>query len=561
MKFGLTFGLLMVLVGGSNAGVTGHEVPTGQHHGAAKAEGQADAFGDQLGTVEFPLTCKKEAGRPFERGLALLHHMTYEGARKEFAAVIESDPNCVMGYWGQAMTYIHPLWHDPPTEENFERGLRLLEEAENRGQKSDRERAYIAAVKAYYKPGWSHDETANLTAFEASWEKTHKQFPKDPEAALFYALAHLAIADPGDKTYQKQKRAGSLAEEVLSQIPGHPGAHHYIIHAYDYPPLAEKALDVARSYGEIAPDVPHALHMPTHIFTRLGLWPESIAWNKRSAAAALKHPAGDKVSLHYLHALDYLAYAYLQRAEDEKAREVLEKMRSLEGPLQVQLGSAYTAAAVPARFVLERQKWAEASRLEARVPSDFPWEQFPAMEAITHFARAVGVARSGDEELALQELDRLTQLRQEAAKMSAYWAQQVEIQEESARAWLQFQRGDREKALETMQRAAELEASTEKHPVTPGEVLPARELLADMLLEMGRYAEAREGYEAALVRSPNRFNSLYGAARAAELAGDKNTASLYFTNLMEMTADSETDRPRLDHAKAFLAKNQNSGDR
>lgn len=561
MKFGLTFGLLMVLVGGSNAGATGHEVPSGQHHGAAEAEGQADAFGDQLGTIEFPLTCKKEAGRHFERGLALLHHMTYEGARKEFAAVIESDPNCVMGYWGQAMTYIHPLWHDPPTEENFERGLRLLEEAENRGQKSDRERAYIAAVKAYYKPGWSHDETANLTAFEASWEETHKQFPKDPEAALFYALAHLAIADPGDKTYQKQKRAGSLAEEVLSQIPGHPGAHHYIIHAYDYPPLAQKALEVARSYGEIAPDVPHALHMPTHIFTRLGLWPESIAWNKRSAAAALKHPAGDKVSLHYLHALDYLAYAYLQRAEDEKAREVLEKMRSLEGPLQVQLGSSYTAAAVPARFVLERQQWAEASRLEARVPSDFPWEQFPALEAITHFARAVGAARSGDEELALQELDRLTQLRQEVAKTSAYWAQQVEIQEESARAWLQFQRGDREKALETMQRAAELEASTEKHPVTPGEVLPARELLADMLLEMGRYAEAREGYEAALVRSPNRFNSLYGAARAAELAGDKSTARLYFTNLMEMTADSETDRRRLDHAKAFLAKNQNSGDR
>lgn len=522
---------------------------------ASAAEVQGEIYGDQLGTVHFPVSCSKAAGRHVERGLALLHHMTYEGARNAFAAATEADPDCAMGYWGQAMTFIHPLWSDPPSEVDFNTGQALVNKAKSRGQKTERERAYIAAVEAYYAKGWNRDETANLASFEQGWENVYQQFPEDPEAACFYALAHLATADPADKTYAKQRRAGSITEQVLAQIPNHPGAHHYIIHAYDYPPLAKEALEVARSYGEIAPHVPHALHMPSHIFTRLGLWQESIAWNKRSADAALAHPVDEAVSLHYLHALDYLAYAYLQGAEDLKAEQVLERLKALEGPVQVHIASAYALAAVPARLALERQRWAEAAGLKPRTPSDYPWDKFPAMEAITHFARALGAARGGDRQLTGQALDKLAALHDQAAETSAYWAKQIEIQRLSAMAWLTYQQGRREEALEMMQRAAEMEATTEKHPVTPGEILPARELLADMLLDMDRHEEAQTAYEAALERSANRFNSLYGAGRAAELGGDNEQADFYYTQLVELTANADTERGRLQQARAFLAEN------
>lgn len=490
-----------------------------------------------------------------ERGLALLHHMTYEGARAVFAAATQADPDCAMSYWGQAMTFIHPLWSDPPGEADFKEGQALVNEARARGQKTEREQAYIAAVEAYYAKGRSQNETVNLAAFEEAWERVHRQFPEDPEAACFYALAHLATADPADKTYAKQKRAGSIAEQVLARIPHHPGAHHYIIHAYDYPPLAEQALAVARSYGKIAPKVPHALHMPSHIFTRLGLWQESIAWNQRSADAALEHPVDDAVSMHYLHALDYLAYAYLQGAEDLKAEQVLDRLKALEAPVQAHVASAYTFAAVPARLALERQQWAEAAGLEPRTPDYYPWDRFPAMEAITHFARALGAARDGDRQAADQALDKLAILHDRAAQTSAYWANQVEIQRLSSMAWLAYQEGGQEDALETMLRAAEMESATEKHPVTPGEILPARELLADMLLDMNRYEEALTEYQAALERSANRFNSLYGAGRAAELGGDKKQAAFYYEKLIELTTDADTGRERLQQARDFLAEN------
>jgi tetratricopeptide (TPR) repeat protein len=516
--------------------------------------GLVDDYGDKLGTVHLPVSCNEAAGRHIERGLALLHHMTYEGARAAFARATEADPDCAMGYWGQAMTLIHPLWSDPPSEADFKRGQALVSEAKTRGKETERERAYIAAVEAYYAEGWDRDETANLASFEEGWEKVHRQFPNDPEAACFYALAHLATADPADKTYAKQKRAGALAEKVLAQIPDHPGAHHYIIHAYDYPALAGGALDVARSYGKIAPEVPHALHMPTHIFTRLGFWQESITMNKRSAAAALKHPVGDAISLHYPHALDYLAYAYLQRAEDQKAKQVLDTLTALKGPFQVHTATSYTLAAVQARLALERQEWTKAASLEPRTPSNYPWDRFPAMEAITYFARALGAARSGNGQGAAQALENLAGLREWTAETSAYWAKQVEIQRLSAMAWLAYQEGRQEEGLNTMRRAAELETSTEKHPVTPGEVLPARELLADMLLGMGRYKEAQAEYEAALERNANRFNSLYGAGRAAELEGDKSKAAFYYKKLVEMTANG-AERKRLQQARAFLAEN------
>jgi tetratricopeptide (TPR) repeat protein len=479
--------------------------------------------------------------------------MTYAGARRVFEAAIVVDPDCAMGYWGQAMTLVHPLWSDPPSKEDFKRGQALVNEATTRGRQTERERAYIAAVEAYYGEGWNRDETANLASFEQGWEKVYRRFPKDLEAACFYALAHMATADPADKSYTKQKRAGALGEMVLAHAPGHPGAHHYIIHAYDYPALAGKALQAARSYGKIAPEIPHALHMPTHIFTRLGFWQESIIMNRRSAAAALKHPVGDAISLHYPHALDYLAYAYLQRAEDQKTKQILETLSTLKGPFQVHAATSYTFAAVPARFALEQQEWTDAASLEPRTPSNYPWDRFPAMEAITHFARALGAARSGNGQAAIQDLENLAALRERAAESSAYWEKQIEIQRLSATAWLAYEQGRKEVALDIMQRAVELETSTEKHPITPGDVLPARELLADMLLDMGRHTEAQIEYEAALERSANRFNSLYGAGRAAELGGNKRKATFYYKTLVEMTAN-DTERERFQEVRVFLAE-------
>lgn len=274
--------------------------------------------------------------------------------------------------------------------------------------------------------------------------------------------------------------------------------------------------------------------------------------NKRSAAAALKHPAGAEISLHYLHALDYLVYAYLQRAEDQKAKQVLDTLEASKGPIQPHAASAYTLAVVPARLALERQEWADAASLVARTPSNYQWDRYTAMEAITHFARALGAARSGNGQAARQAIDKLASLHERTAKTSAYWAKQIEIQRLSAKAWLAFQEGEQEEALNIMRRAAELEASTEKHPVTPGEVLPSRELLADMLVEMGRHNEALAEYEVALERSANRFNSLYGAGRAAELAGDKKKATMYYQKLLEVAAQADTELPRIRHARRFL---------
>jgi tetratricopeptide (TPR) repeat protein len=294
--------------------------------------------------------------------------------------------------------------------------------------------------------------------------------------------------------------------------------------------------------------------MPTHTFTRLGLWQESIDYNRRSADAALKLPVGDETSLHYFHALDYLAYAYLQGAEDQRALEVMKELKGVEPPYQAHVASAYTFAAVPARLALERQMWEAAADLKPRWPEAYPWDTAAAFEAITYFGRAMGAARSGRFEQARADLDTLAELQERVAAKSPYWGTQVKIQRLSALAWLQFEEGSQDQALSTMRAAAEMEASTEKHPVTPGEVLPARELLGDMLLELGRPMEALAEYQAALDRSPNRFNSLYGAGRAAESAGDSAVAAEYYETLIEVTANSDTDLERLQHARTFVAQ-------
>lgn len=517
---------------------------------AAAAHEHAEEHSN-LGTVNLPTSCSKEASAHVQRGLALLHHMMYEAAESAFVDATRAQPSCAIGYWGQAMTFVHPIWSDPPDAHKFAKGALLVGTAMAEGAKTPHEQVYLLALQAYFKEGKTNRESANLVGFARGWASVHEQFPDDPDAALFHALAQLATADPSDKTFAQQRHAGELVESVFARYPNHPGAHHYIIHAYDYPPLAARALKVAREYGRIAPEVPHALHMPTHIFTRLGLWEDSIDWNSRSATAALGNPVAGAVSLHYLHALDYLVYAHLQRGEDAQALRIRQTLQGLQPPVQKELASAYAFAAVPARIALERQRWAEAAALEARVPAWFMWDAFPAVEAMTEFARALGAAHTKNGLRAREALEKLATLRDQAASTNAYWGSQVEIQRLAASAWLTFEEGQRSRGLEAMRKAADMESTTEKHPVTPGELLPARELLGDMLLEIGEHAAAQKEYAAVLARSPNRFNSLYGSGRAAELRGDRATAAGFYKQLVD-TAPATPGPKRLQDARRFL---------
>ncbi|MDX1404248.1 MAG: tetratricopeptide repeat protein [Woeseiaceae bacterium] len=512
-----------------------------------------DAEGNSLGTVRFPTSCTEDAQPLLESGLALLHHMNYLKAEDAFLQASEVDPECAIAYWGAAMTHVHPLWPDTIHPDAQVSGQALLDKAAVASHTSEREQGYINALQAYYRES-NKSETERLRAFASGWATVHEQHPDDLEASLFYALASLSTASMSDKSLAKQKAAGAVAERVKAEIPRHPGAHHYIIHAYDNPPLAENALETARSYDDVAPENTHALHMTSHIFTRRGLWPESITFNRRAANAAMERTPGGEVSLHYLHALDYLAYAYLQQANDRQASRVLDELNALEGPFQDHAATAYAFAAIPVRLALDRHDWALAAQASPATPDSINWTQYPYLVAIPEFARALGAAKTGDFDTARAAISELGVLEEQAAALNiAYdWGIQVAIQKTGAEAWLAYQQGDKDKALELMKRAAEMEASTDKNPVTPGEVLPASELYGDMLLETGDFAAALAAYETALQRSPNRFYSLYGAARAAELNDDPVTAAKYYQQLLDNCPEPSGDRAQLDHARGFL---------
>jgi len=516
------------------------------------------ADGQPLGTVRFPTSCSADAQPRLERGLALLHNMTYEVADTEFQAAAALDPDCAIAYWGSAMSYLHPLWPDTVSADRRVAARELLTRARAAKHSSKRERAYITALEAYYTDApdaADNSEGRRLSRYASGWEDVFRRYGDDPEAKLFYALAMLATASPSDKSYEKQRAAGALAEEVLAAIPQHPGAHHYIIHAYDSPALADRALAAARSYGSIAPQNSHALHMASHIFTRLGLWAEAIEANRRAAdALAIRAPTGE-VAAQHLHALDYLMYAQLQTGNDAAARELLEEVEALKPPYEDHAAAAYAFAAMPARYALERQDWAAARALPIRWPDGIPWDDYPHLVAIAEFARAIGGARYGDQAVARQAMNVLVSLQEQAAALdSAYdWGTQVAIQKMGAEAWLLYASGDVEEALKVMREAAEMESSTEKSPVTPGEVLPARELYADMLLAAGRYSAARGEYDNVLDRAPNRFNSLYGAGYALELNGDPVGAALYYRRLLDNCASTGTDRPQVRRAREAVA--------
>lgn len=500
--------------------------------------------------VNFPTSCGESARRLMPKAVTLLHNMAYDRSRAAFSEIARLDPDCAMAYWGMAMTDIHPIWPVPPTNEMFEQGKRWIEKAESMSSEvTDREKAYIDATARYFEGSDKQDRLARLSKGYAGLAE---RFPDDLNATAFHALTLLATADPKDKTYRIQKEAGAIARSVLERSPNHPGALHYLIHAYDVPALAPQALEVARRYSKVAPDNAHALHMPSHIFTRLGHWDDSIALNIRSAAAARKYQAGDTTPSNFLHPTDYLTYAYLQEAKDEKARQEVDIVNALKMPVQVSPATAYALAAEPARYHLERGDWKGASAIEVRHLEGYPWDKVPAWEAITYFARGLGAARSGDVRGARAAVSSLEKLEGEVE--DPYWKEQVAIQRTSVEAWAAYESGEKRKGLALMRKAAGTAAETEKSPVTPGAVLPAQELFGDMLLASGRAEEALAQYTAVLERSPNRYRSLYGAGHAAERMGDEARAKEYYTRLLDLTKGSGSDREELAHARDFLGK-------
>lgn len=509
----------------------------------------------QLGAVDFDIACSGKVRQDFDVALALLHSFEYDEAEKVFAKIIDEEPACAMAYWGVAMCNYHPLW-TPPTRPELEKGSKAIAIAQSLGGKTAKETAYIEAIASFYR-GWDKlPHTTRSRNFENAMAKIYAGYPGDKEAAIFYALALNGAADPADKTYSRQKKAGAILTALYPGQPYHPGIVHYIIHSYDVPELAAQALPAARKYASIAPSSAHAQHMPSHIFTRLGLWDESIRSNLASVNMAKCYAESAGIKGHWdeeLHGMDYLVYAYLQKADNVQAKAQWDYLRSIQNVYPQNFKVAYAFAAIPARYLLENRMWQEAAALELH-PAGFPWEQYPWQKAIVHFTKALGAVHTGNTAVAEAALKSLAAIHDTLLRQQdAYKANQVEIQLKAARAWMLLKGGRQEAALALMDTAARMEDNTQKHPVTPGEVIPARELLGDMLLAANRPRQAMEAYEAALRQQPNRFNGIYGAARAAQRIHNNEKAGWYYRQLMDM-ADVHTTRPELEAARRFLKK-------
>lgn len=519
-------------------------------------EHQHDAT-EKLGQVNFPISCRPATQQRFNRAMALLHSFQYVEAERAFIEIAATEPDCAMAWWGAAMSLYHPLWL-PPAPTELQKGMEAIERARTVNAKTQRERDYIAALETFYKDANKLDHWQRARTYAMAMEGVYRRYPQDREAAIFYALALNGTAPASDKNLANRSKAAQILYRVWPLEPEHPGIAHYLIHSYDYPSLAHLGLLAARRYAKVAPSSAHALHMPSHIFTRLGMWTDSIQSNLASAAAAKQQVTKVKpgaASQDQLHALDYLMYAYLQGAQDEQAKSILDEAQSYSEVDQVVFQAAYAWTAIPARFALERRRWKEAASLTLR-PAAFPWDRFRFAEANMYFARAVGAARSGDTAEALQEIQKLASIQTalSAIKTGYDWAKQVQIQHDAAAAWLALAEGKSEEAERLLRAAAELEDSTDKHPVTPGAILPAREMLGDLLLELKQPAQALKEYETVLQTAPNRFNSLYGAAHAAELAGNRQKARAYYKKLTTICSRATGVRSELQLAKAFLAK-------
>jgi tetratricopeptide (TPR) repeat protein len=524
---------------------------------AIRAQEHAHAHGEMeaLGKVNFPTSCRN-VDAEFTRAVALLHSFGYEEARRAFEAVAAKDPACAMAYWGIAMTWYHPIWA-PPNSQELAAGTAAAKKATELGATNERERGLVAAIGTFYRDADRLNHQARAQAYSNALEQLAKQLPDDHEVQIFYALSLLGTAPPDDATFANQKQAAAILNSLLPVEPQHPGITHYMIHSFDYPQLAADALPAARAYAQIAPDSPHALHMPSHIYTRLGLWPDSIASNLASADAGRllverRHPGA--ASMDTLHALDYLEYAYLQIGDQATAHDVLEEAATAKTFDDPTFAAGYALAAIPARYALERRDWNAAAQLEPPAAA-LPWANFLYAPAITYFAQAIGAARAGELERArsaLRQLEKIdVDLRKSPIPGPYDWTRQVESSRLAAAAWLLYAEGQKDEALKMSRAAAALEEKTGKHPVTPGPALPARELLGDMLLEMGQPAEALAAYEASLHDAPNRFNSLYGAARAAELSKNMDRARELYTALLEQSI-ANSPRPELAQARTFV---------
>jgi tetratricopeptide (TPR) repeat protein len=518
------------------------------------------------GKVEFPISCAEEVRPEFIRGVALLHSFFYEEARRIFTAVAEKDPKCAMAQWGIAMTWWHPIW-TPPTPSEMSAGKAAIEKAMKMTAGSNRGHEFITALNVYYNTPDGPNTGAvgqschgpvgprdRVIAYEKAMQRLAEKYPEDFEAQTFYAFAVLGsgYATPTDTSLSKQLQAAEMLEKLWKKNPNHPGVTHYLIHCYDYPALAERGLAAARSYGALAPWVPHALHMPSHIFTRLGMWDESIAANGDAAKAARAYAAvrhRDATEAEELHALDYMAYSYLQEARDSKAKEIVDFAATVrETNPELEFSGAYALAAIPSRYALERNDWSGAATL--RIPELPHWSSFPFMEALIEYGHALGRAHTGDLDGARRAIARMQQLR-DATKDPKfdYFKKHLDLQMQAASAWIAYGEGKKNEVVDSLRRAADAEDLLGKHPVTPGALVPIREQLGSLLLDLGRPKEAQHEFETALKIYPGRFRGLYGAALAAEKSGDKENANRYYAKLATQTLNADNSRDELKRVR------------
>jgi hypothetical protein len=527
---------------------------------AAMDPGHMHEHAPQLGKLTFETKCSPAAQASFETGLRWLHSFGYQDSEQAFAQAASADPGCAIAYWGVAMSNYHPLWA-APTPAEFAKGKDAIEKAKAAGAKSQREKDYIAAIDVFYRDADRLDLKTRAFAYSDAMAKLHNRYPKDDEAAVFYALALIAAGTmDGDKAYPKQEQAAAILNDVLARNPDHPGVAHYLIHAFDYPALAELALPAARRYASIAPDSAHAQHMPSHIFTRLGLWDESIKSNLAAEASAKAHAASMGMAGAWdqqLHAMDYLAYAYLQTGRDQDALNVLDELKAVKQADPPSQTVAYAVTAIPARILLERRRWDEAAAfdLPPNLAGLTALSKHQWAVANVHFAKAVGAARAGKSAEAQAEIGKLAALERglKTPPGEYDWGKQIGIERQIAEAWLAHGFGKDGDAVRLMRAAADLDDATEKHPVTPGAILPAREQLGELLLALGRPADAVKEYEASLELAPWRLAGLYGAAQAAQLAGQTRKAERYFAELASLTKHGDAARAEVKKARLFEA--------
>jgi tetratricopeptide (TPR) repeat protein len=503
-----------------------------------------DDTDQKLGKVHFATSCNDTAQRRFDRAMRYQHSFWYAESKEIYQEALKADPECAIAYWGIALALLNNPHGAVPTP-NLPLGLAAIEKGQAVGAKTERERDYIDALSAMYVDYDKIPHQARVQSYLKKMAALAAKYPDDDEAQIFYAITLNVAASPADKTYANQLKGAAMLEPIWQRQPQHPGIAHYLIHLYDYPPIADKGIPAALRYSKIAPNAPHAQHMPSHIFTRVGYWKESIAANLASVQAA----RASKESGDQLHGQDYLVYAYLQLGQDAAARQVIDQMEATQPNPDVYAG-AFAQAASPARYVVERGDWKGAANLEVK-PS-----KFPQTMAITYFARALGAARSGDPSAARADVAKLSDIRDSLREAkSDYWATQADVGAQVANAWVLYADGKYDDALNAMSAAADAEDKTEKSPVTPGSLAPARELYGFMLLDRGMAKEALAAFEATQAKEPNRFNGYAGAAKAAQALGDTAKAKANYEKLLALASGSDSDRPTLAAARSFVASN------